>query len=394
MKLHAMMALIGSTALVSSPALAQQTTQGQQGAQRDCAQLVQYLQRSDAQTGAGQTASPVDQRRTAAQQQQVPQQDGQRERISLKEAQQLQQANNQQACRDAIQRLAQAGHDVRAQASAAPATPSARQDGQRGAQVQVRQQAPEVTVRQATPEILVRQQAPTITIEQPQPEIIVRMPSPDVNVSTAPPQVDVEPAKPQVSVTRTGERQEAQVEPGGQPRVRYEQMGEAQVQYRRAEGEPSVRYERQPTADSRAGDARRPASNQAQAEDPARQATSAATDRPVAAITAGRLEGMSVENAQGNSLGTVEQVLIAGNDDHHIVIAYGGFLGIGQRSVSLPLDRVHLRSDTLIIPGMTDDQLRDLPQHEQRAGLRRADQGLRLSVNVGRADEMTGERAR
>jgi hypothetical protein len=98
-------------------------------------------------------------------------------------------------------------------------------------------------------------------------------------------------------------------------------------------------------------------------------------------VTAARLQNMEVDNARGNNLGTVDQVLTDGKQ-LHVVVSYGGFLGIGERQVTLPLERFQLQGDRLVVPGMTDDQLRALPQHRQHAGMRPASPNQQANIPV------------
>jgi sporulation protein YlmC with PRC-barrel domain len=94
------------------------------------------------------------------------------------------------------------------------------------------------------------------------------------------------------------------------------------------------------------------------------------------------LEDMNVYNARGNQLGEVEDVLIGPNNQTHLVVGFGGFLGLGERRVVLPLDRFQLQNDRLIVAGMTEDQLRTLPAFTRGAqGYRAAENDFRTEVS-------------
>ena len=91
---------------------------------------------------------------------------------------------------------------------------------------------------------------------------------------------------------------------------------------------------------------------------------------------------MTVYNARGNQLGEVEDVLIGPNNQTYLVVGYGGFLGIGERKVVLPLDRFQLQNDRLIVMGMTEDQLKALPAYTSGAqGYRSVETGFRTEVS-------------
>jgi hypothetical protein len=65
-----------------------------------------------------------------------------------------------------------------------------------------------------------------------------------------------------------------------------------------------------------------------------------------------------------------------------VVVGFGGFLGLGERRVALPLDRFQLQNDRLIVAGMTEDQLRTLPAYTTGAqGYRAAENDFRTEVS-------------
>src|ERR671910_903374 len=292
-------------------------------------------------------------------------------------------------------------------------------------QVTVQQQQPNVTVRQPNPEILVRQPAPTVTVNIPQPEIIVRMPQPEVNVAQAQPQVDVRqaqpnvqvtqpqqpqvqvtPAQPQVAVQQQGTQPNAQVQQAeGQPQIRYERA-EPQVTVNQAQGQPNVRIERAEGQPAQGAQTQQPATTAQVPAPPAPPATAPAptTTQTQTAATAtqpsatgtvaagtgaarqfssvSELEDMNVYNARGNQLGEVEDVLIGPNNQTFLVVGFGGFLGLGERKVVLPLDRFQLQNDRLVIAGMEEEQLRALPAYTTGAqGYRSAETDFRTEVS-------------
>jgi sporulation protein YlmC with PRC-barrel domain len=242
--------------------------------------------------------------------------------------------------------------------------------------VTVQQPQPNVTVRQPQPEILVRQPQPTVTVDIPQPEIIVRMPQPDVNVAMAQPQVQVNQPQPQVQVVQPQQQPEVQVQQAqgqppvqiqaadNQPNVRYERA-EPRVVVNQAQGQPNVRMEQQGEG------------QQANAQQQAQQQTAArpadTTTAPQAtgalpgaqALTVSRVNDMNLYNTQGNELGDVERVVQGPDGKQYVVIGAGGFLGMGEKHVAIPADRMAMRGDRLIIQGLTEDQIRALPSFDR-----------------------------
>ena len=82
------------------------------------------------------------------------------------------------------------------------------------------------------------------------------------------------------------------------------------------------------------------------------------------------LIGASVTNANGDSIGKTSDVLV-GKDSKTVdavVIDVGGFLGIGSKSVAIPLDKLTIgaRPDEGVRTAMTKEQLEALPAFEGR----------------------------
>ncbi|GGK36329.1 PRC-barrel domain-containing protein [Salinarimonas ramus] len=266
-------------------------------------------------------------------------------------------------------------------------------------QVMVDPAEPEVTVRQQNPQILVRQAPPRVTIEQPQPEIIVRMPEPQVDVAQGQPEVMVRQGRPQVQIQQPDQQaavaveqsqaqvtiqddgEEAQIATSqGRPEVTFERTGEPQVEFLQAQGAPTVRYERMQTAQADQSEQQRmqvETQQTAQMDgemDQARQmlmeegeveATGAvnAQTRPIAIS---ELEGETVYNFRGQELGDVERIVATPDDDFLVVIGAGGFLGLAEDTVALPLDRLSMRGDQLMVRGITEADIEGMQDYEMR----------------------------
>jgi sporulation protein YlmC with PRC-barrel domain len=261
----------------------------------------------------------------------------------------------------------------------------------------VHQPQPQVTVTQPQPQITVRQPQPTVRVDIPKPQIIVQMPKPDVNVVMAQPQVQVTQPKPQIQVTHPQEPQVqvesaqpqvlVQRESDVQPKVNVQTSGQPVVHYERAEpkvivnepkGEPDVRFEAMRQSNVNGQQAQnRPAA----AQRPEQKTASAYTDeqrrtvlerlnagdtestgalpadiqtRPIAVSS---LEGADVYNARGQDLGEVDRIIVTPQGKQFVVVASGGFLGIGEDKVAFPLDRFWSRGDNLVIRGVTEDDI-------------------------------------
>ncbi|MCW4115274.1 PRC-barrel domain-containing protein [Aurantimonas sp. MSK8Z-1] len=287
--------------------------------------------------------------------------------------------------------------------------------------VRVQQRQPQVSVNQQQPQISVHQPAPRVTVDIPQPEITVRMPQPDVAVNQRKPQVEVEQGQPQVSVARQGDatvrasqqpdddRAQVDVQSSGQadvtvrnadrqPQVRY-QRDEAEVTVNQPQGEPQVRYEtsgdrqaadNQPTSQDRqaaAGqsrdrqsqdgqnnrrvaarmnsDASQPANGRAAnaADDSGNRAVSANAGQQIQR-TVGQLLDYDIVGENGNTLGDVEEIVRVDNR-LYAVIASGGFLGLGEKEVAIPLSSLVVDGTTFRAPDISEAQMDALNEYDE-----------------------------
>ena len=192
-------------------------------------------------------------------------------------------------------------------------------------------------------------------MNQPQPQVQVVQPQ----------------QPPEVQVTRPSRRcpvQQAQAQPNvqvqaadNQPKVRYERA-EPQVIVNQAQGQPNVRIEQQGEG---------PQANPQQQQQRARPADATTAPQATGALpgaqglTVSRVDDMNLYNTQGNELGDVERVVQGPDGKQYVVIGAGGFLGMGEKHVAIPVERVALRGDRLIIQGLTEDQIRALPSFDR-----------------------------
>jgi sporulation protein YlmC with PRC-barrel domain len=246
--------------------------------------------------------------------------------------------------------------------------------------VVVQQPEPQVTVRQRQPEIIVRQPAPTVTVNIPQPEIIVRMPEPEVDVSQqqpevqvvqAPPEVQVvqreqprvqaQPSQPQVQLRQAGDAQpNVQIVDGGQqPQIRYERA-EPRVVVNQPEGQPQIRVEEM--QGQKAAQARHVAPSADQGT-----AAGAPAGRTFAGMRGEELMDKTVYGANGEEIGDVENVVVSRQDRAAaLVVGVGGFLGIGERQVAIPLDRLQLGPDGRLTTTLVKDEIGAIPAYDER----------------------------
>lgn len=289
---------------------------------------------------------------------------------------------------------------------------------------------PTVTIDQPEPEIIVRMPEPDVNVATPEPEVEVSQNEPEVSVQQDQPQIDVQVEEPEVAV-ESNDRAQVEVD-REQPVVRREQnAGEAQVNVERAE--PRVSYERaEPNVEvNQAGEPRvqfsesgetnirfedrgeaSGAANRSEGQVPQQQNAAADTDDEytrlsdlqegeegsdttasinrertpeegaaslqgdsgqstagqMAAVEVGAIVGRDVQNGRGEELGQVSRVVTDGTDIY-AVLANGGFLGLGEREVALPLDRMSMQEgqDHLLLRGMTEEEIENMPRFDTGA---------------------------
>jgi len=77
---------------------------------------------------------------------------------------------------------------------------------------------------------------------------------------------------------------------------------------------------------------------------------------------ASKVIGSSVVNEAGDTVGKVDDVIIGENGKApFVVLAVGGFLGIGDKLVVLPYEQLKTMDHKIVMPGATKEALKDLP---------------------------------
>jgi len=74
--------------------------------------------------------------------------------------------------------------------------------------------------------------------------------------------------------------------------------------------------------------------------------------------------GSSVVNENGEEVGTIEDLVIK-DEVHYAVLSVGGFLGLSEKEVAIPLDELKLGEDeSYLMSTETEGQLEELPEYE------------------------------
>jgi putative membrane protein len=98
-------------------------------------------------------------------------------------------------------------------------------------------------------------------------------------------------------------------------------------------------------------------------------ATDTAGDQPSGTeqqgwVSVGEVLGAPVVNDQGDEVGEIKDVVMKDNA-YYAVLAVGGFLGIGDKNVAIPLDGLKLGEDeAYLMSAQTEEQLEAMPAYE------------------------------
>ena len=73
--------------------------------------------------------------------------------------------------------------------------------------------------------------------------------------------------------------------------------------------------------------------------------------------------GKTVYNDNNEKIGDVNDVIFSRtNSASFVVVGVGGFLGMGEHDVAVPLSRIKHDNDKLILPGATKEALKKMPE--------------------------------
>ena len=81
---------------------------------------------------------------------------------------------------------------------------------------------------------------------------------------------------------------------------------------------------------------------------------------------ASRLIGAEVKNEQGERIGEIEDMVVSPDGKVTMaIVEVGGFLGIGDRRVAIPMQQFSsLAADSVVLPGANKTALRKLPEFQ------------------------------
>lgn len=286
----------------------------------------------------------------------------------------------------------------------------------------IRQEPPTVTIQQPPPEVTVQMPRPDVNVATQQPQVSVAVPRPQVRFAdqdlaprvtmqrSGAPEVQIQRAQPQIDYQRVGEPTVVYQRGNQQPTVRIQsaaggdaerqnltgnQQDTAAQQLQQGLTGEQTATDQQNVADQQNTTGRlrtvQPAGDQTQVQtgvadqqstwirdasrlsvDDTDQAEAATTGSATAAVqtmplTVSRLTDMDIYNARGQNLGSIDDVITDRQTNRtYVVLAHGGFLGMFQDEVALPLDRLRYRGNRLVVSGLTSQEISQMPDWQNQ----------------------------
>jgi putative membrane protein len=83
-------------------------------------------------------------------------------------------------------------------------------------------------------------------------------------------------------------------------------------------------------------------------------------------MTAEQLIGQDIVNANGDTLGEIEDIVLDQDKAVFVLVDVGGFLGMGEKRVALPFSHLAMGDDeAVLLSQATEDELKGLPEWEE-----------------------------
>lgn len=87
---------------------------------------------------------------------------------------------------------------------------------------------------------------------------------------------------------------------------------------------------------------------------------------PTRQMTVTALADKDLEGGNSNEVGDIERIVEANTDKkRYLVISRGGFLGLFETEVLVPLENVAAQGDRIVLRNMTEEQIKTLPAFDK-----------------------------
>lgn len=90
-----------------------------------------------------------------------------------------------------------------------------------------------------------------------------------------------------------------------------------------------------------------------------------AATEPEPTVSVDQVLGSRVVNAEGEEVGEIEDLVLDRNQIAYAVVSVGGFLGLGEKTVAVPLDDLQLgEGETYLMTSASQEQLEQMPEYD------------------------------
>lgn len=109
---------------------------------------------------------------------------------------------------------------------------------------------------------------------------------------------------------------------------------------------------------------------------------------PVSEVTdvlrASSIQGSIVRSADGEELGTIEDVVVTPSSGEiaYVALSYGGFLGMGEKLIAVPWDALRLTEGSVFVLGVQQEALDKLEGFDEDEWPAEANEGWRAADTV------------
>jgi sporulation protein YlmC with PRC-barrel domain len=76
--------------------------------------------------------------------------------------------------------------------------------------------------------------------------------------------------------------------------------------------------------------------------------------------------GKSVYNSAGDRVGEIDRIVVnRSSRATGAVVGVGGFMGVGEKQVVVPLDRMRMQGDRIVVPNLTKDSVGTMQSYQE-----------------------------
>jgi hypothetical protein len=174
----------------------------------------------------------------------------------------------------------------------------------------------------------------------------------------------------QMAAGEQQEEQPAETEEAGEQQVSESELPTPQGNETVTElpdEQTAEQQEQMAEADQQAAEQQEDVAEEQQEEAAAEQEMAPTGESPLAAMPASDVIGADVVNAEGQTVADiVDLVKKTGEEDLYAVLSVGGFLGIGDKKVVVPINDLDVTQDgQIVMANASEDQLKNMPTFEE-----------------------------